>query len=129
MISIELVSEIFDLCVIPLLIVLTRYLINFIHVKANEIKAKTEIDTQKKYIEMIENTIITCVQATNQTYVESLKKQGKFDKEAQIEAFKSTYDSVMKILSEDAIEYINSTTGDVGTYLTELIEAKVNEAK
>ena len=35
-----------------------------------------------KYIEMLSNTICECVIATNQTYVDSLKKQGKFDVEA-----------------------------------------------
>ena len=36
---------------------------------------------------MLSETITKCVVATNQTYVETLKKQGKFDKEAQKIAF------------------------------------------
>ena len=40
-----------------------------------------------KYLKMLSETITKCVIATNQTYVETLKKQGKFDEEAQKIAF------------------------------------------
>jgi hypothetical protein len=36
---------------------------------------------------MLNRTITECVIATNQTYVETLKQQGKFDEEAQKIAF------------------------------------------
>ena len=36
-----------------------------------------------KYLSMLTETITSCVIATNQTYVEALKKEGKFDLEAQ----------------------------------------------
>jgi hypothetical protein len=36
---------------------------------------------------MLTDTITKCVIATNQTYVETLKKEGKFDLEAQEVAF------------------------------------------
>jgi hypothetical protein len=36
---------------------------------------------------MATDTITNCVIATNQTYVNSLKEQGKFDEAAQKEAF------------------------------------------
>jgi len=32
-----------------------------------------------KYVKMLSDIITKCVIATNQTYVETLKKQGKFD--------------------------------------------------
>jgi hypothetical protein len=43
-----------------------------------------------KYVQMLTDTITACVIATNQTYVEPLKKQGKFDAEAQKHAFELT---------------------------------------
>ena len=63
--------------------------------------------------------------ATNQTYVESLKKQGKFDAEAQKVAFNQTYEAVMCILSEEAKEYLNEAVGDLNLYITQKIEAEV----
>ena len=43
---------------------------------------KFDNELSKKYIQMLSETITKCVIATNQTYVETLKKQGKFDVEA-----------------------------------------------
>ena len=39
---------------------------------------------------MLNETITKCVIATTQTYVETLKKEGKFDKTAQETAFSKT---------------------------------------
>ena len=77
---------------------------------------------------MFFETVRTCVVATNQTYVNALKEQGKFDLEAQKEAFKKTYEAVMAILSEDAVKYLTEYYGDFTSQLTELIECEVAEA-
>lgn len=125
----EILSAVFELCILPLLLILTKYTVQFISVKTKELTVKSDSDREKKYITMISNTVSDCVIATNQTYVESLKKQGKFDKEAQIVAFNKTKEAVLQILSADAIEYIHETTNDVDVYLTQLIEAQVNKTK
>ncbi len=122
----ELIKQIFEVCLFPLLGVLTAFLIVFISKKAQELKAKTNNELYSKYIDMLEQTIINCVIATNQTYVEALKAEGKFDAEAQKIAFQKTYDSVMAILSEDAKSYLNEAIGDLQTYIINQIEAQVN---
>ena len=78
---------------------------------------------------MLSNTICECVIATNQTYVDSLKKQGKFDAEAQKKAFEMTYNAVIEILSEEAKVYLASVYGDLTAYITNMIEAEVNKNK
>jgi hypothetical protein len=65
-------------------------------------QAKVENDKADKYIAMLDDTICACVIATSQTYVEALKKENAFTKEAQLEAFDKTFNAVMKVLSEDA---------------------------
>ena len=127
--SIELTTQLFELCIIPLLAVLTGYAIQFIHVKTAELKGKTKNEIAKKYADMVSQTIEDCVIATNQTYVESLKAQNAFDKEAQEIAFNKTLNAVMAILSEDAKAYIRETSGDLTFYLTQQIEIKVNKTK
>ena len=122
----ELIKQIFEVCLFPLLGILTAFLIVFISKKAQEIKAKTNNELYSKYIDMLEQTIINCVIATNQTYVDALKAEGKFDAEAQKIAFQKTYDSVMTILSEDAKSYLNEAIGDLQTYIINQIEAQVN---
>ena len=125
--TIELIAQIFQVCIIPLLGVLTKFLIDFLNAKREESKAQTDNVVAQKYIDMIHSTISDCVIATNQTYVNSLKDSGTFDEAAQAEAFNKTLSAVMTILSADAKEYIIEATGDINTYLTQLIEAEVNK--
>lgn len=122
----ELIKQIFEVCLFPLLGILTTFLIIFISKKAQELKAKTNNELYHKYIDMLEQTIANCVIATNQTYVDALKAEGKFDGEAQKIAFQKTYDSIMTILSEDAKTYLNEVIGDLQVYIINQIEAQVN---
>lgn len=122
----ELIKQIFEVCLFPLLGILTTFVIIFISKKAQELKAKTNNELYHKYIDMLEQTIINCVIATNQTYVDALKREGKFDSEAQKIAFQKTYDSVIAILSEDAKTYLNEVIGDLQAYIINQIEAQVN---
>ena len=125
----EMLTDIFEVCILPLLAVLTGYAVQFIRAKSAETAARTENETAQKYIKMIEKTITDVIIATNQTYTNSLKEQGKFDEEAQKVAFQKSFDAIMAILSDDAKEYIISTTGDINIYLTQMIEAEVNKNK
>ena len=121
----NLLYDIFDLCVIPLFGVLVAYVVKYINTKGNEIAANVDSELASKYIVMLTTTIADCVVATNQTYVEALKKEGKFDKDAQAKAFQMTYDAVMDILTDDAKEYLANFYGDLTLYLTKRIEAEV----
>jgi hypothetical protein len=124
-----LLYEILQVCIIPLLGVLTAYIVKFINVKSGEIQNKVENDMADKYIAMVTDTISACVIATNQTYVEALKKQNAFTAEAQKEAFQLTYNAVMAILTDDAKDYLAEIYGDVAAYITNKIEAEVNISK
>ena len=125
----DLLFQILEVCIIPLFGVLTAFLVKFIKVKSNEITAKVDSDIADKYITMLADTISACVIATNQTYVEALKKDNAFTKEAQLEAFDMTYKAVMLILTEDAVTYLTNIYGDLSAYITAQIEAEVNKSK
>lgn len=125
----QLLADIFEVCIIPLLGVLTAYLVKYIQVKSNEITTKSDNELVDKYTAMLADTISACVLATNQTYVESLKKQGAFNAEAQKVAFNMTLEAVMNILSEEAKEYLSEAFGDLNSYITSQIEASVNVNK
>ena len=124
-----LLYEILQVCVIPLLGVLTAYIVKYINMKSVEIQAGIDNDMADKYIAMVADTVSACVIATNQTYVEALKKNDAFTAEAQKEAFNLTYNAVMAILTEDAKEYLAEIYGDVAAYITNKIEAEVNISK
>lgn len=124
-----MVTQIVEVCLVPLLGILVKYLVDFLSAKRDELKAKTNSEVAKKYTDMIYDTVVKCVVATNQTYVDNLKKEGSFDEEAQKVAFNRTMTAVMAILTQDAKDYIIEATGDLQTYLTQLIEAEVKKNK
>ena len=122
----ELVAQIFEVCIIPLLGVLTAFFVKWVNAKTTEMATNSKNETEKKYINRLNKTISDCVIATTQTYVDSLKKQGAFDAEAQKVAFTMTYESVIKLLTSEATEYLNAAVGDLSLYITQKIEAEVN---
>lgn len=125
----KIIAQIFEVIIFPLLSIGTIYLINLIKVKIQELKQKKDDDLCHKYLDMLEDTIIQCVLATTQTYVESLKKEGTFDADAQKVAFTKTYTNVMKILSDEAKEYLTNILGDLEAYVYNRIEANVKLTK
>lgn len=126
---IALLAEICKVCLLPLLATLTAFLVKLIKNKTNEITAALDNELAAKYVTMLSETITSCVIATNQTYVESLKKQDKFDLDAQKIAFQMTLDAVLAVLNDDAKKYLSEAYGDLNTYITTQIEAAVNQNK
>lgn len=125
----NILQQIFELCIIPLLAIITRSLVIYISTKKDELKNKTNNELAKKYLDLLNDTIANCVIATNQTYVEALKKENAFTADAQKAAFEKTYQAVIATLSEEAKKYLPEVVGDLQTYITQKIEASVNQNK
>lgn len=125
----QYINMIVELCLIPLLCVLTKFIVDWLDAKRREINQRIDNDVAAKYTNMIYDTVRRCVIATNQTYVEALKKENRFTKEAQEEAFKRSINAIVDVLSQDALDYMVEMSGDITTYLTPLIESCVAEEK
>ena len=125
----NILAQLFEIVIFPLLAIGTVYLISLIKNKIQQLKQEKDDVLYHKYLDMLEQTIIDCVLSTTQTYVEALKKAGKFDAEAQKIAFTKTYTNVMAILSKDAKKYLEETIGDLETYVYNKIEAEVKLTK
>ena len=121
----DILYKVFEVAIIPILGAATIYLVTLINAKKDELLKKTKDETIQKYIKMLDKTITDCVLATNQTYVEALKKAGSFDLEAQKKAFELTYQAVMTILTDEAEVYLNEAIKDLNAYITNKIEAQV----
>lgn len=129
MTTVELITQIMEIVVIPLLGILTTYIVKLVNAKINEISSTKDNELEQKYLNMLNETITKCVIATTQTYVEALKKEGKFDKAAQEIAFNKTYTAVLAILSDEAKKYLTEAVGDLNLYITQQIEAEVKLTK
>ena len=123
------IQQIFELCIVPLLGVITTYIVKLIQKKNKEIDSKINNQELCKYSDMLAQTIEECVIATNQTYVDSLKNQNIFDKDAQKQAFTLTYEKVKSLLTDEAMEMLEEAYGDLNLYIITKIEAEVNMFK
>lgn len=114
------------LAVIPLC---AGYVIKLIKTKAEQIGAQTDSLELKSLLEQVADAVSTAVTYTSQTFVDSLKKNGLFDTEAQKQALQMSLDKATALLSAVAKEALEDVYGDLNDYLTSRIEAEVRNQK
>ena len=111
---------------IPLLITIITICICTMTSKVAKNAAESAPSKYSEIIYGLENIVNKAVITTNQTFVDELKKQGKFDKEAMQEAYRRTYESIIALLSQSFFEYIDEENVDIDMLLKNMIEASVN---
>ena len=109
--------------------ILTTFATLWLKQKMGLAKDSAKTEQGKKYLEMLETTVLNCVTTTNQTFVSNLKKENMFNEAAQKAAFSMTYQSVMDTLSTDAQKFLNEAYNDVPKLIESMIEAQVNQSK
>ena len=90
---------------------------------------KVKNDHVAKYIEFAGNVVSQCVSYVDQIYVDALKEDGMFDKEAQQKAFEMCYQRIVLMLNEEAKKAVIEVYGDFEDWLTNAIESSVRENK
>lgn len=93
------------------------------------LKSKTKNETLRKLIDQAGATVTDCVKLVNQTYVDVLKREGKFDEAAAKEAYEICKNDVLLLLSKNAKEAITGSFGDIEAWLKVKIEATVRDWK
>lgn len=83
----------------------------------------------KAAISEIETVVATSVQYVNQTLVDDLKKNNKWDAASQKEAFELALKTVMENLSTETKLYLAVNSDNIVDTLTKYIEAAVNKEK
>ena len=111
---------------IPLLITIITICICTITSKIAKNAAESAPSKYSEIIYALENIVNKAVITTNQTFVNELKKQGKFDKKAMEEAYNKTFNSIVASLSQSFFEYIDKETIDIDTLLKNMIETSVD---
>ena len=108
---------------------LTAHAIRYIQRAGERAQANTDDIKVQGYIKEITDAISDAVEATSQTYVDALKKAGKFDDEAQREAARRALTACIASISPAANAFIKSVYGDFEVYLKNKIEAEVRKQK
>ena len=111
---------------IPLLITIITICICTMTSKVAKNAAESAPSKYSGIIYALENIVNKAVITTNQTFVNELKKQGKFDKEAMEEAYNKTFNSIVASLSQSFFEYIDKENVDIDALLKNMIETSVD---
>ena len=90
-----------------------------------KIKDKKLAEAMTQILSIVEG----CVKEVFQTFVDSLKKEGKFDKEKQQEAFDKCKEKIKSQLSLELVKFIQDNFGDVENYISSLIESTIFNLK
>ena len=111
---------------IPLLITIITICVCTMTSKIAKNAAESAPSKYSEIIYGLENVVNKAVITTNQTFVNELKKQGKFDKEAMEAAYNKTFNSIVASLSQSFFEYIDEENIDIDTLLKNMIETSVD---
>lgn len=97
--------------------------------KIRDMKQKTTNDSVRNLLEKFEYIIKLCVESTNQTFVDDLKKQNLFDDEKKQEAFMQTFEAVQLMLTDSDKQQIMNEFGDPSTFIKTSVENYIKENK
>lgn len=126
----DIINQILYVVIIGTLPSLVLILRSFLKSKVVQAMGKNdELSRYAKLINIAERTIDEIVISVSQTYVDTLKSQGKFDKNAQIEAKKLAIDKAKLLLVGDIKEAVCALYGDFDQYLDTMVESFVKQNK
>lgn len=121
-IVLSIISIVVTTIVLPLISIAGTKLIKYIG-------EKTKDQTATRILTNITGIVERAVRTVFQTYVDSLKKSGEFDKDAQIRAYNLAKQEVMVELNQEAKDFISHNYGDINTFIRNQIEATINLLK
>lgn len=105
--------------------ILIKFVIDLLKAKSGQIKDGTASDNIKNIIDTVTRIVSEAVLYVSQTYVDALKKDGKFNKEEQEIAFALAFDRIMLLIDEESKAVLTSVFVDLGLWLHTLIEATI----
>lgn len=128
----EVLNYILYIVLTAILPVVATYTVNLIKTKIKEINVIANVTQNENISKIIENAfsdVMDAVLYINQIYVDALKSNGKFDKDAQKNAFNRAYTEALNMISDESKRVIEQTYGSFDKWLKLKIETSVNLAK
>ena len=95
----------------------------------NWLNTKINDEKLKQYMNQFFDAVLSAVKAVDQTYVDDLKKQGKFDLAAQKAALCAAKEMALAELSDDAKEMLEHVFADLGAKTETQIESTLYDLK
>lgn len=125
----ELLQQIMYIVITAILPLLTGYTIKFIKAKVEENSEKLNDERIESYVVSAVDIITDAIKNVNQVYVDSLKKSGKFDAEAQETAKNMAIQKAKELISEDSKKAIEILYNDFDSFLDTKVESIVRDEK
>ncbi len=121
-ILINILSVIITAVILPLITLAGTNLIKLIN-------SKIEDAISAKLLTSVTTIVLNSVRCVFQTYVETLKQEGKFDAQSQAEALKKAKDIALSQLDKEKRDFVATMFGDLDTWLNTQIESSINILK
>lgn len=128
----EVLNYILYIVLTAILPVVATYTVNLIKTKIKESNVIANVTQNENISKIIENAfsdVMDAVLYINQIYVDALKSNGEFDKDAQKNAFNRAYTEALNMISDESKKVIKQTYGSFDKWLKLKIETSVNMAK
>lgn len=128
----EFVNQILDALVPILCLLITSggaYLVALLRKKTAQAQAQLDNENALKYMDMACEAVVQAVTYTAQTFADSLKAEGLFNTNRQIEAFEKAKTKTLEILGDTAVAALREIYGDFDVWLDTKIEQTCREIK
>ena len=122
-------NEVWKIILSAIGILVTGLMTWLVAVITNWFNTKIKDKKVAKFMSDITEIVFNGVSCVFQTFVDSLKKANKFDKQAQEEAKQKAYTIIMTQLTPELQEFIQSNFGDIQTYIMNRIESAIYSLK
>lgn len=125
----KLLMDIMFTVITIILPLITKYVVAFINTKIAEHTVNMEDENMKKYIQAATDAVTLAVVTVQQTYTDSMKMSGKFDKEAANVAKQLAVEKANSIITTESKKYIEMLYGDFQSWIDQSVEAMVRQTK
>lgn len=125
----NLLMELLYVVLIGAIPIVSKYLIQQIEAKKNEILKNDKAKDFQNSIDGAMNLVEKVVDYVSQTYVDALKKEGKFDATAQQNAYNKAVEALEKLMDDDMKHVLINVYGDLSTWMKVAIESYIKSNK
>lgn len=121
-IILNIISVVVTAIILPLISYAGARLITWLNTKIKDENAKQQLTVAT-------DIVTNAVRSVFQIYVESLKKNGTFDKESQKAALIKAKNDALAQMTDEIKEYITKNYGNLETWIITQIESTINILK